>query len=151
MEVERQMNEDNWLHGIVPVLAGILGTVVGVIIALLLAVSLARAHDHGRPDLTPWFKGLQSKKGPCCDDREVMHLRLDNWETRDGHYYVQIPRSGVEFDRARRGATNVESVWVIVPDDAVITEPNLEGSTMVWPNYATMIPSIRCFMPGTFG
>jgi hypothetical protein len=42
------------------------------------------------------------------------------------------------------------------PDDAVITEPNLAGRTMVWPYMAireTDPPrtEIRCFMPGSMG
>jgi len=43
-----------------------------------------------------------------------------------------------------------------VPDDAVITEPNRAGRTMVWPYTAvrgTDPPrtEIRCFMPGSMG
>jgi hypothetical protein len=45
---------------------------------------------------------------------------------------------------------------VDVPDDAVITEPNRAGRTMVWPYTAdrrTNHPrtEIRCFMPGSMG
>ena len=41
-------------------------------------------------------------------------------------------------------------VWVGVPDDAVITEPNEAGRTMVWPVYGGH-PNvwIRCFMPSS--
>jgi hypothetical protein len=36
-----------------------------------------------------------------------------------------------------------------VPDDAVITEPNRVGRTMVWPIKGSLGISIRCFMPGS--
>jgi hypothetical protein len=36
-----------------------------------------------------------------------------------------------------------------VPDDAVITEPNRVGRTMVWPIRGYQGLSIRCFMPGS--
>jgi hypothetical protein len=34
---------------------------------------------------------------------------------------------------AMAGATNVETEWVQVPDDAVIDEPNRANVTLVWP------------------
>ncbi len=39
--------------------------------------------------------------------------------------------------------------WIDVPDDAVITEPNRAGRTMVWPIRFDNQISIRCFMPGS--
>ncbi len=39
--------------------------------------------------------------------------------------------------------------WIDVPDDAVITEPNKAGRTMVWPMRFEGEISIRCFMPGS--
>jgi hypothetical protein len=40
------------------------------------------------------------------------------------------------------GATNVETEWVYVPDDAVIDEPNRAKATLVWPLYGPMGVSI---------
>jgi hypothetical protein len=39
--------------------------------------------------------------------------------------------------------------WIDVPDDAVITEPNRAGRTMVWPLRVGNLITIRCFMPGS--
>lgn len=36
-----------------------------------------------------------------------------------------------------------------VPEEAVISEPNRVGRTMVWPIYGHMGVAIRCFMPGS--
>jgi hypothetical protein len=62
-----------------------------------------------------------------------------DWESKDGHYRVRL-----------------EGRWIAVPDDAVITEPNRAGRTMVWPYTAvggadSPRTEIRCFMPGSMG
>jgi hypothetical protein len=39
--------------------------------------------------------------------------------------------------------------WLVVPDDAVVTEPNRFGPAVVWPyNDRYDNTQIRCFMPG---
>jgi hypothetical protein len=43
----------------------------------------------------------------------------------------------------------LENKWVDVPDDALITEPNRAGRTMVWPIRFDNQISIRCFIPGS--
>jgi hypothetical protein len=54
-----------------------------------------------------------------------------DWKSSNGHYQVRI-----------------ENDWVEVPDNAVITEPNKFGRTMVWPLRAKDL-TIRCFLPGS--
>ena len=46
-------------------------------------------------------------------------------------------------------ACGIDGEWHDVPDDAVITEPNRVGRTMVWPIRGYQGLSIRCFMPGS--
>lgn len=107
-----------------------------VVLALLLLVSPVLAHDHNRPELDGWYKGLASGKGPCCDGSDATHLSDVDWDTkRDGdkvHYRVRI-----------------EGEWYDVPDDAVLTEPNKDGRTLVWPIRGWGGLTIRCFMPGS--
>jgi hypothetical protein len=90
-----------------------------------------------------WFESLRSGKGPCCSDADGTALSDVDWQApgqgdnKAGHYRVRI-----------------EGQWWDVPDEAVITEPNRAGRTMVWPVYFREIDSllrveIRCFMPGT--
>lgn len=110
--------------------------------------SMAFAHDHERPALTPWFKSLVSRKGPCCDGSDALHLTNVDWETKDGHYRVRVPSTGQGFERAMNGE-KVEMDWVDVPEEAVLEQPNLDGETLVWPMYGYMGKTIRCFMPGT--
>ena len=45
--------------------------------------------------------------------------------------------------------TDIRPFRVDVPDEAVITEPNRIGRTMVWPIRGYLGLSIRCFMPGS--
>jgi hypothetical protein len=93
--------------------------------ALMLA--LASHSGHARdPDgryadspLKQWFDSLKSGKGPCCSDA-------------NGHYRVRL-----------------DNEWIDVPDEAIITEPNRIGRTMVWPLRGYLGTSIRCFMPGS--
>ena len=96
----------------------------------------AQARDDGRFANSPlkgWFESLHSKGGgPCCADADGTALDDVDWETRDGHYRVRI-----------------QSDWIDVPNDTVITEPNRVGRTIVWPYYVGGRTLIRCFMPGS--
>lgn len=108
-----------------------------VVIGMLFWAHYAQAHDHGRPELDGWFKGLSSGGGgPCCDGSDQQGLADIDWETKDGHYRVRI-----------------EDQWWDVPDDRVLKGPNLAGRTMVWPVYYRPLGAlrieIRCFMPGS--
>jgi len=106
--------------------------------ALLATSALAR--DDGRyanSPLKPWFDKLSSGKGPCCSDADGSVVLDADWESKDGHYRVRI-----------------QDKWWDVPDEAVVTEPNKFGRTMVWPMYYWSLGfldrvEIRCFMPGT--
>jgi hypothetical protein len=59
--------------------------------------------------------------------------------SENGHYRVRVPKA----------AGSKDMIWVEVPDDAVIKEPNKAGRTMVWPFYGSDRVLIRCFMPGS--
>jgi hypothetical protein len=103
---------------------------------LALPASHARDPD-GRyaaqnPELHKWFEGLKSGKGPCCSDADGTAVADVDWETSNGHYRVRL-----------------DGEWIEVPDEAVITEPNRIGRTMVWPIRGYLGTSIRCFMPGS--
>src|SRR5262245_31191373 len=90
--------------------------------ALMLAGSVfgsAAARDDGRysaSPLKPWFDSLKSGKGPCCSDADGFAVSDPDWDSWQGHYRVRL-----------------DGEWIVVPDDAVITEPNRAGRTMVWP------------------
>lgn len=125
-----------------------LSTLILALVILFLALGFlllhhlgtAEARDDGRyaaSPLKPWFDSLKSGKGPCCSDADGTALSDVDWQSKDGHYRVRI-----------------ENEWWDVPEEAVLTEPNLAGKTMVWPIYYRSMGSplrvdIRCFLPGS--
>ena len=87
--------------------------------------------------LHDWFEHLASGKGLCCSFADGYIVEAADWETKDGHYRVRVPV-----------ATNADdAIWVDLPDEAVIAEPNEAARTIVWPLYGLGPVSIRCFMP----
>ena len=110
-----------------------------IVLIFLLLCTPAYAHDPSHPELNEWFNRLASGKGLCCSFADGFVVSDVDWESKDGHYRVRL-----------------EGRWIDVPDDAVITEPNRAGRTMVWPYMAvggadSPILKIRCFMPGSMG
>jgi len=109
-----------------------------IIPVFLLLCMPALAHDPSHPELNEWFNRLASGKGLCCSFADGFVVSDVDWE-KDGHYRVRL-----------------EGRWIDVPDDAVITEPNRAGRTMVCKYMAVGGPDsprteIRCFMPGSMG
>ena len=106
-----------------------------VVLQLGLVSQVSHARDDGRyanSPLKPWFDNLKSGRGPCCSDADGYALADPDWESKSGRYRVRI-----------------DGEWHDVPDDAVITEPNRAGRTMVWPIKGWGGLTIRCFMPGS--
>ena len=127
----------NWRHQIIfmTLVLAVLGGGHG----LKLHSASARDVDgrYANSPLHSWFESLRSGKGPCCSDADGTALSDVDWEAKEGHYRVRI-----------------EGQWWDVPDEAVISEPNRAGRTVVWPVYfravdALLRVEIRCFMPGT--
>jgi hypothetical protein len=118
-----------------PLRTSLLATSFGMLSFAVLLYGSASARDDGRfatSPLKPWFDGLRSGKGPCCSDADGMVIADPDWESKEGHYRVRL-----------------DGEWIMVPDDAVITEPNRAGRTMVWPVKGSLGTSIRCFLPGS--
>jgi len=110
---------------------------VALLFGLMVLSEPASGRDDGRyanSPLRPWFESLHSQLGRCCSDADGYVLTDVDWESDHGHYRVRI-----------------DDEWVIVPDSAVITEPNKIGRTMVWKHYLDGHPKVRCFMPGSMG
>ena len=131
-----------------PVLWGVASIVTGailvfVVVVLLMGGTISRAvardldGRYAASKLKSWFDSLRIGKGPCCSDADGTALSDVDWESKDGRYRVRI-----------------EGQWLDVPDDAVLTGPNLAGRTMVWPIITRNIKEpatieIRCFIPGS--
>jgi hypothetical protein len=93
------------------------------------------ARDDGRyagSPLKTWFDQLASGKGLCCSFADGVSVEDIDWDTQDGSYRVRL-----------------KGQWVVVPDTALITEPNRFGPAVVWPYQdGAGATQIRCFMPG---
>ncbi len=108
----------------------LLGLTVGVSFAFATVSATARDLD-GRYADSPCTT-LASGRGLCCSIADGEAVADPDWESKEGHYRVRL-----------------DNEWINVPDDAVITEPNRAGRTMVWPLRIGAEVSIRCFMPGS--
>jgi hypothetical protein len=93
------------------------------------------ARDDGRFTNSPlkeWFDRLASRNGLCCAFADGVSVQDVDWDSQEGHYRVRI-----------------YGEWFVVPDAAVVTEPNRFGPAVVWPyNDRYGNTQIRCFMPG---
>ncbi len=112
---------------------------VVTIVALCSIVFLPRdlsARDDGRfadSPLKTWFDKLASGKGLCCSFADGVSVQDVDWDMQGNSYRVRI-----------------DGKWVVVPDTAVVTEPNKFGSAVVWPYQDYQgTTQIRCFLPGT--
>jgi len=114
----------------------VLGLTLSMIGACLVGSVTARDLDgrYANSPLKPWFDQLASGKGLCCSMADGESVADPDWESKDGHYRVRL-----------------ENKWIDVPDDALITEPNRAGRTMVWPMRFNGETFIRCFIPGSMG
>jgi hypothetical protein len=94
------------------------------------------ARDDGRYANSPlksWFDRLASGNGLCCSFADGFRVDDVDWDTQDGHYRVRL-----------------NGEWIVVPDNAVVSEPNMFGPAVVWPYMGTDGQTqIRCFLPGT--
>ncbi len=93
------------------------------------------ARDDGRYANSPlkqWFDQLASAKGLCCSFADGVSVENVDWDTQNGRYRVRI-----------------QGQWLVVPDAAVVTEPNRFGPAVVWPYQdGDGVTQIRCFLPG---
>ena len=109
-------------------------SIVMAVLWLVAAPAAARDLDGRWTDspLKQWFDGLASGKGLSCSFADGVSIKDIDWDMQGGHYRVRL-----------------NGVWILVPDDALITEPNKFGAAVVWPyqdeNGKTQI---RCFLPG---
>jgi len=69
----------------------------------------------------------------CCSFADGVKVEDVDWDTQNGRYRVRL-----------------NGQWIIVPDNALVTEPNKLGPAVVWPYQdGTGATQIRCFIPGS--
>jgi hypothetical protein len=99
---------------------GIFSKPAGISVSFAFVIVSATARDLDGPyadsPLHDWFNHLASGRGLCCSMADGEAVADPDWESKEGHYRVRL-----------------DNKWVDVPDEAVITETNRAGRTMVWP------------------
>jgi hypothetical protein len=94
----------------------------------------ARDNDgkYANSPLKSWFDQLASGKGLCCSFADGVSIQDVDWDTENGRYRVRL-----------------NGEWILVPESAVVVEPNKYGPAVVWPYMdTTEATQIRCFLPG---
>jgi hypothetical protein len=94
----------------------------------------ARDNDgkYANSPLKSWFDQLASGKGLCCSFADGVSIQDVDWDTENGRYRVRL-----------------NGEWILVPESAVVMEPNRYGPAVVWPYMDTNgATQIRCFLPG---
>jgi hypothetical protein len=89
---------------------------------------------EGKAPPAAWWNSLASGRGSCCSSFDGVKVEDVDWDTGgpNGGYRVRLYGD-----------------WVLVPPDAVLTDPNRYGPAVVWPYKATDdTTQIRCFLPG---
>ncbi len=113
----------------------VIGLAVLAVLLSTFAANRLAARDDGRFTNSPlkrWFDQLASGKGLCCSFADGVSVEDVDWDTRDGHYRVRL-----------------HGQWIVVPEAALVTEPNRFGPAVVWPYQDTEgTTQIRCFIPG---
>jgi hypothetical protein len=109
-------------------------TIVTLCISAFVPNNLS-ARDDGRYANSPlkqWFDRLASGRGLCCSFADGVSVEDVDWDSQDGRYRVRV-----------------QGQWIVVPDAALVTEPNRFGPAVVWPYLdANGAMQIRCFLPG---
>jgi hypothetical protein len=106
--------------------------------SLVLASVATYARDNGQytdvsPDIKRWVEGLTDHQGRgCCATADGFRPEEVEWDTAENSYRVRI-----------------DGKWFVVPEAAVVTEPNKIGYAIVWYYVDTGKLYIRCFLPGT--
>jgi hypothetical protein len=133
------------LFGIAVAVAALMFAVVIVVwLASMLISWPAHAHDptgywakqiaEGKAPPAEWWNGLASGKGLCCSFADGVRVEDVDWDTGgpSGEYRVRL-----------------HSAWFVVPETALVKEPNKFGPAVVWP-YTDVggNTQIRCFLPG---
>jgi hypothetical protein len=92
------------------------------------------------PEIKKWFNEQVSPKTGvhCCSTSDGTYAEE---EIRDGHYWTR-------FTTHRIGNPDMDSGWMQVPDDTVLTSPNRNGAAVVWYYYENYVLKIRCFAAG---
>jgi len=125
--------------------------IAATLVFLLLLSSPAWAHDWSHKDFAQANalerKWLQKQRHPktnvlCCNDADGEQVEED---IRNGRYWIN--------------SNHTRGIWMLVPDEVVIREPNMHGRPVAWFRWEgagsiqtlprdDLRPVIYCYVPG---
>lgn len=125
----------------------VLAFIVALVVIWLAITHAAQAHWNGptpigSPDKA-WWDSLHANGGnvPCCDIADGQKVEDVDWDT--------ISVASADGQAQVRYRVRLNGQWIVVPPEAVVTEPNRFGQAVVWP-YTDFQgkTQVRCFLPG---
>jgi hypothetical protein len=120
------------------------------ILFAILFITHAHARDDGQFTNAPlhdWFNGLKSQQGLCCSFADGFSIADPDIDTRDGTFMVHL--CATYQDKREAWPTCADKVWIAVPENAMVHEPNRFGPAVVWPERGVENRTrVRCFLPG---
>ena len=178
--MDRDRDANNAFRTIVTLLcvALVLGVAIVVCALVIFAVRPAGAtevhpfdaqHFASLQDQKDYFNGLtNSEPGgsegavgkPCCSFADGLRLEDPDWT---GGVEIKGEKCVYAIDDERNHRTGskycvkLDGVWYVVPDVALVQQPNRVGTAEVWPMMSSpqggpvVVTRIQCFMPGTLG
>jgi hypothetical protein len=137
-----------YLLGVAAAIGAVVIFVGLIIFFILVTYSVVFAHVHDRPDLDQWFQGLKSSGGmPCCANSDAAVLKDPDWKSDSGD--CQITPIGMNNDKSSGYCVYFKDAWWLVPERALVLQPNKFGLALLWQTEDPGGLFIRCFMPGT--
>jgi len=128
---------------------------IGVLLAFP-AMARDEGH-HANSPLKGWFEGLGSGRGLCCSFADGVSIADVDWTIEGEGQRCRIFDDDAESHRTGHYCVRLEGSWWLVPDIAVVLDPNRFGPAVVWPTYIEnkarpddkpTLVGIRCFLPG---
>ena len=132
-----------------------------LLLCLVLGTSLffdKPAKSHWRPEYaqqyTPeeqlWFnqQKVPGTTNRCCSIADGVAAQED---LREGKYWVRFTanRTTADYENNTNRTEEVDSDWMLVPDNVIIVEPNKMQRPVVWYFFdGAMKLQIKCFIPG---
>jgi hypothetical protein len=179
--MDRDRDANNGFRTIVTLLC--VGLVLGVVIVICALVIFAirpagatevhpfdAQHFASSKDQKDYFNGLTNgdvtpnegtgRGGLCCSFADGKRLTDPDWTSGieiKGEKCVYAIDDERNHRTGSKYCVRLEGVWYVVPDVALVQQPNRIGAAEVWPMMsspqggAVIVTRIRCFMPGTLG
>ena len=147
-------------------------TRLALIVLVFLLPTAASARDldgrYAGSPLSPWFKSQKDKFGTsCCADADGVTIKDIDWSAQgEGQECQHTPALSYQNETSSydgQYCVRYKNEWWLVPQSALIEEPNRFGPAIIWPvcsskhyvsgadackDEESTLLFMRCFIPG---